>query len=191
MADAAMAAFEQERDRLAHETRKGIGMPVAGLLYWIAVALVLGAFPPATALVICFVMTGPVFPVGYGLTRLAGGDLFAKSPTLTPLGMQLAALQLFYWPVIVVVYRQAPMWTPFALAVLFGSHFLPYGWLYRSRAYMVLSVSVAGVLTAAVLIAGDPLYRLVPLLTAACYAVAVAMLWRENVRLGSMSPAPA
>src|SRR5215831_13524445 len=130
--DAALAEFEAERDRLALLTRKGIGMPMAGMLYWLAVAFLLRQFPQRTALVFSFALTGAVFPVGALLTRLMGGDLFAKSQTLTPLGLLLAAVQLLYWPIIIVVFNQAPDWTPFALAVLFGSHFLPYAWLYRS-----------------------------------------------------------
>ncbi|MEM7350666.1 MAG: hypothetical protein AAF657_07660 [Acidobacteriota bacterium] len=177
--DLALAEFEQERSRLARATRKGIGMPMAGMLFWIAVAVVLRSLPQSTALVLCFVLTGPVFPVGYGLTRLMGGDLFAKSPTLTPLGMQLAALQLFYWPIIIVVFRQAPDWTPFTMAVLFGSHFLPYGWLYASRAYMFLTLSVTVVLSVGALATSGPMFLLTPWLTAGCYAVAVVLLWRE------------
>ena len=179
MSDLALAEFEYERARLAHATRKGIGMPVAGMLFWVAAAFVLRTFDSPGALVICFVLTGPVFPLGYAITRLAGGDLFAKSPTLTPLGIQLAALQLFYWPVIIVVFRQAPVWTPFTMAVLFGSHFLPYGWLYRSRAYMALTVSVALILSVGVLVTRSPLYHETPILAAGCYAAVVLMLWRE------------
>lgn len=173
-----------ERRRLAIATRKGIGMPMAGLLYWIAAAVVLRHFEPPTALVVCFVLTGPVFPVGYALTRALGGDLFAKSPTLTPLGIQLAALQLFYWPIIIVVFRTSPEWTPFTIALLFGSHFLPYGWLYESRAYAFLSVSVAVVLSATALVTGSSLYLSAPLLAAGCYGVAVTMLWLEVARTG-------
>src|SRR6188474_1865168 len=69
---------------------------------------------------------GLVFPVGVALTRAAGGDLFTKSAGLTPLGLMLAALQIFFWPIIVLVYALSPEWTPWAMAILFGSHFLPY-----------------------------------------------------------------
>ena len=177
--DPALAAFEAERDRLSRLTRKGIGMPLAGLLYWLGVAALLQALPQRTALIFSFALTGVVFPLGALLTRLAGGDLFAKSPTLTPLGMLLAAVQLFYWPVIILVFRRAPEWTPFALAVLFGSHFLPYAWLYRSAGYGFLAVATTVVVTAAVVATRSPLYATAPLLAAGCYAVAVAMLWRE------------
>jgi hypothetical protein len=75
--------------------------------------------------------------VGVFLTRLVGGALFAKSQALTSLGLLLALTQSFYWPVVIVVFRQAPDWTPFAMAVLFGSHFLPYAWFYREVTALV------------------------------------------------------
>ena len=182
--DIALLELEAERDRLSRLTRKGIGMPLAGMLYWLAVAFLLRAFPQKTALVFSFALTGMVFPLGALLTRLAGGDLFAKSATLTPLGLQLAAMQLFYWPVIIVVFNRAPEWTPFILAVLFGSHFLPYAWLYRSAAFLFLAIATTLVLSAGVIITRGPLFATAPLLAAACYAVAVILLWREVRSIG-------
>jgi len=117
--------LDQERDRLARLTKKGIGMPVAGLLFWLAVSALLRTRSQVSALVLSFFLTGAVFPIGAALTRLLRGDLFAKSQTLTPLGLLLAAVQLFYWPVIIVVFAQSPEWVPFTMAILFGSHFLP------------------------------------------------------------------
>ncbi len=178
--DPTLPDFVAERARLSRATRKGIGMPIAGMVYWIAVAVVLRSeLPIDTALVLCFALTGPVFPAGYAITKALGGDLFAKSTSLTPIGVQLAALQLFYWPVILVVFYQVPEWTPFTLAVLFGSHFLPYGWMYGSRGYPFLTVSLAVVMCAGVLVTGGPMFTLVPLLSAGCYAVAVGILWSE------------
>jgi uncharacterized protein DUF7010 len=182
--DIAVQELDAERDRLSRLTRKGIGMPIAGLLYWLAVAVLLRTFPQKTALVFSFALTGVVFPVGALLTRLAGGNLFAKSPTLTPLGLMLAAVQLFYWPVIILVFNRAPEWTPFALAVLFGSHFLPYAWLYRSAGYGFLAVATTLVMTTGVIVTRSPLYATAPLLAAACYAVAVILLWREVGAIG-------
>lgn len=181
--DLALAEFEAERNRLAVLTRKGIGMPLAGLLYWLGVAALVRLLPQPTALVFSFFLTGAVFPVGALLTRLFGGNLFAKSATLTPLGLLLAAVQLFYWPLIVVIFLHAREWTPFAMAVLFGSHFLPYAWLYRSRGYAWLAVATAVALTAAALATRSALYSAAPLIAAAGYSVAVAMIGREVAAL--------
>jgi hypothetical protein len=171
--------IDDERDRLSQLTRKGIGMPIAGLIYWLAVAVILRRLPQRSGLIVCFFATGAVFPVGTVLTKVAGGDLFAKSPTLTPLALQLAAMQLFYWPVIVMVFGVMPVWTPFTMAVLFGSHFLPYWWLYRSPAYAALAILTASAVTLAVLIAGEPLFMTIPLIAAGCYALSCVALGVE------------
>ncbi|MDA0330033.1 MAG: hypothetical protein O2958_13635 [Gemmatimonadetes bacterium] len=58
------------------------------------------------------------------------------------------------------------------MAVLFGSHFLPYAWLYESRAYAFLSISVAVVMSVGVVATRSPLYLTVPFMAAGCYASA-------------------
>jgi formate/nitrite transporter FocA (FNT family) len=158
-------------------------MPAAGLLFWLAVGWLTRQYPAPRAVFYSFFLTGLVFPVGVALTRVAGGNLFSKSAGLTPLGILLAALQVFFWPIIVLVYALSPAWTPWAMAILFGSHFLPYAWLHRSRAYAFLSASVAIALTGLALITRAPMPATVPLVTAACYAAAIVWMWVENRRL--------
>lgn len=176
----AVRVLEAERTRIALLTRRGIGMPLAGLLYWIAFAVFVRVLPERTALVYSFFATGAVFPLGILFTRLAGGDLFVKSAVFTNLGLQLALLQLFFWPVIIIVFGTARPWTPFVMAVLFCSHFLPYNWLYRSRGYFFLAVGTGTITTGTAIALRSSLYLWVPLIAAACYAIAVVMLWREN-----------
>ncbi len=180
----ATRAIDAERERMARRTARGIGMPIAGLLYWLVVAAFVRELPMRSALFWSFCATGVVFPAGLLITRWFGGDLFAKSERLTSLGLLFNAMQLMYWPIIIVVWRVAPEWTPFVMATLFGTHFLGYAWLYRSRGYAVLSAGASLLLSAAVLIARDPLYTSIPLLAAAVYAVAVAFLYSEIRRAG-------
>jgi len=176
----AVAIIEAERTRVAFVTRRGIGMPLAGCLYWLAVAIFVRVLPERTALVFSFFATGAVFPLGILFTRLAGGDLFAKSAVFTNLGLQLAVLQIFFWPVIIIVFNTARPWTPYVMTVLFCSHFLPYNWLYRSRGYFFLAVGTGTITTAVAIALRSSLFHWAPLLAAGCYAIAVAMLWREN-----------
>jgi len=180
---AVLPELEAEKTRLLQATRMGIGMPIAGMLYWLVVAVLVSKFRIQSAVYLSFFATGLVFPLGFGLTRLAGGDLFAKSPSLTPLGLQLAAVQLFYWPVIIVLAALAPEWAPYVMAVLFGSHFLPYGWLYRSRGYMVLTILTTLATTAAVLVARGPAPQIVPLVAAGSYLVAILVIRAELAKV--------
>ncbi len=176
---AVLPELEVEKTRLLRATRMGIGMPLAGMLFWLLYAVLVSKFRIESAVYLSFFATGLVFPLGFGLTRLAGGDLFAKSPALTPLGLQLAAVQLFFWPVIIVLARVAPEWAPYVMAVLFGSHFLPYGWLYRSRGYMALTILTTLATTATVLVARGPAPQSVPLVAAGSYLVAILMIRAE------------
>jgi hypothetical protein len=176
----AVRILEAERTRIALLTRRGIGMPMAGFLFWIAMALFVRTLPERTALVYSFFATGAVFPLGILFTRLAGGDLFVKSAVFTNLGLQLAVLQIFFWPIIIIVFGTARSWTPYVMAVLFCSHFLPYNWLYRSRAYAFLAVGTGAITTAVAIALRSSLFLWAPLIAAGCYAIAVAMLWREN-----------
>ena len=173
------ADLDAETTRCIRATRMGLGMPIAGMLYWIGVWAIVSNFRIESAVYLSFFATGVVFPIGVGVTRLLGGDLFAKSPALTSLGLQLAALQLFFWPVIIILASVAPRWTPYAMACLFASHFLPYGWLYRSKGYMVLAILTAVATTATVLIARGPVPNIVPLVAAASYLVAILIIRGE------------
>ena len=86
----------------------------------------------------------------------------------------------------------APAWTPYVMAVLFGSHFLPYGWLYRSRGYMLLAILTAVATTATVILAGGrPVPQLIPLVAAASYFVSILVARAEIATAMRGAPANA
>ena len=177
-----MTELDRLRDEIARITQRGIGMPAAGMVYWLAMAWVGSRYPAKSAALQFFIGTGLVFPLGFAITRLAGGDLFAKGHPLTGLGGILNAVQAFYWPVAILLFWKDPMLVPFALGTLFGSHFLPYGWFYRSAGYTFLGIA-APVVTIAVQIAmPGQVFVAVPLALAAAYLVTVTMVARENRR---------
>jgi hypothetical protein len=178
-----MNELDRLRDDAARVTKRGIGMPAAGMIYWLAMAWVGATYKPQSAALLFFIGTGLVFPIGYGLTRLAGGDLFAKGNPLTGLGGILNAVQAFYWPMAILLFYKDPMLVPFAFGTLFGSHFLPYGWFYRSRGYTFLGIA-APVITIVVQIAmPERVYTAVPVALAGMYLACVAMLAGENRKL--------
>lgn len=169
----------QMRDELATRTRRGIGMPLAGAIWWLTLAILAATLPITTANVLAFFATGAVFPIGWGLTRLFGGDLMAKSP-LTRLGMQLNFVQLAYWPVLVAVHFQHPEMVPFVFAVLFGSHFMPYGWYYRSAGYLGLGIGAPLVATLTQILMSEGSHTVLPALMCAVHLLAVTRLAVEN-----------
>ena len=58
------AELEAERDRCIRLTRMGIGMPVAGFVYWLVFAWLVSRFRIDSAVYMAFLATGAVFPLG-------------------------------------------------------------------------------------------------------------------------------
>ena len=174
----------EARDSLARLTQRGIGMTLAACVYWLAMATVAawaGLDPEALGV---FFLVGTVFvyPLGWALNRLFGGDLLARGHPLGGLVRVLGASQLLTWPLVTILFfRDLPV-LAYALAALLGAHFLPYGWLYRAWAYYVLGI--ATVVVGAVLQWWWPQHATlaVPLCMAACYALATAAIARDNRR---------
>lgn len=84
-----------EQNRVIRVTRMGLGMPIAGMVYWLAFAFLVSRYEIQNAVYLSFFATGIAFTLGILFTRMLGGDLFAKSAALGTLGVQLAAVQIF------------------------------------------------------------------------------------------------
>lgn len=172
--------MNEARADLARLTRMGIGMPLAGLLYWVAVSIFVQILPLKTAVIYSFFATGAVFPVGLMFTRLLGADLINKGHELNGLGGIFNAAQAFFWPVLILVYLKAPEWTLFTMVVLFCSHFLGYGWLYRSRAYTFLAIAGPVIAVIMAFAIGEATHVALPPVIAGVYAISAAMLVVET-----------
>jgi len=172
-----------DRQGFSAITKKGIGLPIAGTVFWIAASWVFYLVPFKLGGMVVMVATGLVFPLGILVSRLLKGDVMAKQPPLSDLGGILAAVQLFYWPLIILCYLVLPVWLPFVMAVLFGSHFLPYGWLYQSRGYYFLGIVVPALAVVVALMGPSVSHALTAPVTAVIYAIACAVVLKEVAAL--------
>ncbi len=130
------------RDELIRFTKKGIGFPFAGLIVMCVCAIAINLLPQRQALITTIIATGSTFPIAFFISKIFRVNPFAKLPPLTSLGTVLACAQFLYWPVLILVLQLTPNWFPFTLAILFGSHFIPFGWLYKSKAYYFLGITM-------------------------------------------------
>ncbi|HZX79613.1 MAG TPA: hypothetical protein VFE72_01495 [Lysobacter sp.] len=175
------------RWRLACITRRGVGMTLAAVPFWIAMAAVaaFAGLDPA-ALAVFFVVAGAlVYPAGYLLDRALGGDLAARGSELRGIVGAITVAQLLGWPLILAVLAMEVRLVAFALAATLGAHFLPYGWLYRAPAYYALGV--ASVIVGAVLQALAPAGAnvAIPASMAVLYALVGLLIQRRNRREGA------
>lgn len=172
------------RWELVRITGRGVGMTFAAAGFWLAMAAV-SAFAglDAGVLALFFAVAGVlVYPAGWALNRMLGGDLLARGTALRGIVGAVTLGQMLGWPVIVALLVYEPGLVAFALAAMLGVHFLPYGWLYHAPAYYALGI--AGVVAGAALQALAPgqANTLVPLAMAVLYAAAGAAIRRQNRR---------
>jgi hypothetical protein len=69
-------------------------------------------------------------------------DFQNKDNPLTNLGILFSVNQILYLLIAMWIYATIPEKMLMIIAIVFGAHLMPYGWLYRSKTYMVLSVVI-------------------------------------------------
>jgi hypothetical protein len=107
-------------------------MPVAGLIFWAAAALVGLQVPPATFAMIVLIGTGMVFPLGYAIDRLRGRNFMAagRANPLTVMFTRSITMVALMFPLVIVAAREAgdPILVVLGAAILSGIVWIPYGW---------------------------------------------------------------
>ena len=120
-----------------------------------------------------------IFPFGILLSKFFGVNLLSTGNPLGTLGGMIAAPQAFYIPVFIIVYMYIPTYLPFTIGLLGGSHFLPYMWIYRSKAYLFLTL---GVCLSSLIIGGyfvEQAFIFVPLVISLVFGLSVLFILRE------------
>jgi hypothetical protein len=76
------------------------------------------------------------------ISKIIKVDFTNKGNPLTNLGVLFSVNQMLYLLIAMWVYPTTPEKLVMILAIIFGAHLMPYGWLYNSKSYMVLSVVI-------------------------------------------------
>jgi hypothetical protein len=121
-----------------------------------------------------------IFPAGVALGSVLKARVITTNNPLGTLGGLVAGTQAFFIPVFIVIYQFVPQYLPLAVGLLGGAHFLPYSWIYRSRAYLFVTL---GTCLSALLLGtafASHAYTVVPLSMSAVFAIAVLWILGEN-----------
>jgi hypothetical protein len=127
----------------ARKQKKGLHFILASVVIWAAVlAIHLTALPILTKNFLTFCFTAPLLPLAYLISKVIKVDFTNKDNPLTSLGVLFSANQILYLLIAMWIFSAVPEKMVMVLAMIFGAHLLPYGWLYMSRSYMVLAVVI-------------------------------------------------
>jgi hypothetical protein len=127
----------------ATKQKKGLHFILASIIIWAAVlAVQLTSLPILTKNLLTFCFTAPLVPLAFWISKLIKVDFTNKDNPLTNLGVLFSLNQILYLLIAMWIFNAVPEKMVMVLAMIFGAHLLPYGWLYRSTSYMVLAVAI-------------------------------------------------
>lgn len=135
--------LEEMRLDCSIKQKKGLHFILASIIIWSAVTGIhFTSLPILTKNLLTFCFTAPLMPLAYMISRMIKVDFTNKGNPLTNLGLLFSLNQMLYLLIAMWVYPTVPEKMVMILAMIFGAHLLPYGWLYRSKSYMVMSVII-------------------------------------------------
>ena len=144
-------SLEQTKKACARGQKRGLHFIVASVIIWTLVFIVhLTELPIETKNLLTFCCTCPLMPLAWLLSKPLGITFSDKENPLSPLGIVLSCAQLPYLLIVMWVFAAVPSKMVMALAMVFGAHLLPFGWLYDSKVYYVTS----GFVTVGALVVG-------------------------------------
>ncbi|KJS84430.1 MAG: hypothetical protein JM58_10765 [Peptococcaceae bacterium BICA1-8] len=125
--------------------KKGLHFILASVMIWCAV-LAVWLLPIESILtknLLTFCFTTPLLPLAYVISKLIKAEFSASDNPLNKLGLLFSCNQFLYILIAMWIYPTVPDKMVMVLAIIFGAHLLPFGWLYKSKAYSVMSVLIS------------------------------------------------
>ena len=127
----------------AIKQKKGLHFILASIVIWGAVLIIqLTSLPILTKNLLTFCFTAPLMPLAFLISKIINVDFQNKENPLTNLGVLFSLNQMLYLLIAMWIYPTLPEKMLMVIAMIFGAHLLPFGWLYKSKSYIVFSIFI-------------------------------------------------
>ena len=138
------SALQDLRKDVAKKQKKGLHFIAASVFLWMVISGIHASSMPITTQNLCtFFCSALLVPLAYIISKLIGVDFQNKDNPLSSLGLLFTINQILYILISMWVYAAVPNKFLMVYAIIFGAHLLPYGWLYQSITYYVISVIIS------------------------------------------------
>lgn len=135
--------LEELRFNCAKEQKKGLHFILTSIVIWCVITIIhMTSTPILTKNLFTFCSTSVLIPVAYMISKLIKVEFSNKENPLNNLGILFSINQMLYLLIAMWVYSAVPEKMLMVLAMIFGAHLLPYGWLYKSMSYKVMAVMI-------------------------------------------------
>ena len=135
--------LEELKKDCSIKQKKGIHFIIASVIIWSMVLIVwLTNLPILTKNLLTFCCTAPLLPLSFLVSKILKIQFQDKSNPLNNLGILFSANQMIYLLIAMWIYPTLPDKMLMVIAMIFGAHLLPFGWLYNSKSYIALSIII-------------------------------------------------
>lgn len=135
--------LEELRNDCVIKQKKGLHFIISSVFIWIAISIVhLTSLPILTKNLLTFYFTAPLLPLAFFVSKIIKVDFQNKGNPLTVLGIILSLNQMLYLLIAMWIYPTVPAKMLMVIAMIYGAHLLPYGWLYKSKSYYSFAVII-------------------------------------------------
>lgn len=123
--------------------KKGLPFILSSVLIWFLIMLLqLGGKPVSTTNMYTFMCSCLLLPLAFLFSTILKSESFKKSDNpICKLGFMCTMNQLLYILIVMWAFNQTPEAMLMLYAMVFGAHLLPFGWVYDSKVYVVISIA--------------------------------------------------
>ncbi len=133
------------REDIALRGKRGLHFILASIIIWSSIFIIwlLPINDIATRNFLTFCFTAVLLPLAFLISKLIKAEFSTKDNPLNNLGIIFSCNQILYILIAIWIYQAVPEKLVMILAIIFGAHLLPFGWLYKSKAYFVMAIIVS------------------------------------------------
>ncbi|MCR5116979.1 MAG: hypothetical protein K6A97_05680 [Lachnospiraceae bacterium] len=137
-----MEHLNKLKEENATSQKKGLPFMMAAVLLWTIILIIrlldinIGAMNLAT-----FCCSVLLLPLAFVFSKVLKADIFKKMENpIAKLGFLATLNQMLYIVIVMWAYSDCPQAMLMIYAMVFGAHLLPFGWLYDTKSYTVVSI---------------------------------------------------
>src|SRR5215472_14468096 len=181
-------SLDEQRAEFAR--RRGLAMPLAGMIVWTVIGIVGAFLPPILAVWSLFIGAGFIAYLGIMLSRFTGEDFLDKNKpknVFDNLFFHCVAMALLVYAIAIPFFRVDYTSLPLTVGILAGLMWVPFSWIIQHWFGIFHAVARTILVTFAWYVAPHRRFVVIPAIIVGVYAVTIAIMeqrWRvEKVRL--------
>ena len=168
-----------ERKRFAIRTNGVICAPLAGGIYWTALALASQLVSTDLWCLIAFAGSGTIFPLALALQKPTGSNMWIKDTPLTDPGTYAYANMALGWAIVIPAFHVSLELVPLALGVGMSLHLVGTAWSMNLKSYLYHPLIRAAVVVALWYALPDLRYLAIPIAVAFIYFATIPAVLKE------------